>query len=163
MMPSRRSLKGPNSTEGNINQATQRYEYEAYIKDRAGRNIVKPTMLTQDDEASSMKAEQFQITSIDPDSLTGIVVSGTSTNVAKPYLLRRSLVSRDGITYTYSANQAREANDGADTEEQVVVPSYIVGDYIYGARARSTGVIVSGVECSFIDINADGRAWAKQA
>ena len=56
MMPSRRSLKKPNELE-NINP-TQRYEYEQYHRERAGRSIVKPTIIVtgSDEEVKLAKA-----------------------------------------------------------------------------------------------------------
>jgi len=93
----------------------------------------------------------------------GTAFSATTENVAKPYLLRTSITSRNGITYSYSSAFARTATQGASTESQVIVPSFVIGtDEIFVAQVASTGVSVSGTELKLIDINADGRAWAKQ-
>jgi len=43
------------------------------------------------------------------------------------------------------------------------VPSYFTGaDELFAAPVNYTGVIVASKELKLIDINADGRAWAKQ-
>ena len=95
----------------------------------------------------------------------------TAIYVAKPYMLRRvpfDGLTRDGITYTYSTNILREADDGAATENQVVVPNYVTGDELYAVRYPrfGTGVVTEGgspVAVFYLDMNLDGRAWAKQA
>lgn len=81
--------------------------------------------------------------------------------VAKPYLLR-NLAAWNGMTYTYSDSQTREADDGADTEDQVVVPAYVVDDIIYCQATNFTN-IGDGVttDMKLVDCNLDGRAWAK--
>jgi len=93
----------------------------------------------------------------------GTAFSATTENVAKPYLLRTSITSRSGITYSYSSAVNRTATQGASTESQVIVPSFVAGtDEIFVAQVASTGVLITGTELKLIDINADGRAWAKQ-
>lgn len=91
--------------------------------------------------------------------------------VAKPYLLRRTPfdgLTRDGIEYTYSSASARIADDG-DEENQVIVPSYVAGDVIYALRGIEDGVLLTvqsgddaGADLNWIDMNLDGREWAKQ-
>lgn len=94
-------------------------------------------------------------------------------NVAKPYLLRRTPFdgeTRKSITYTYSSNYQRTADDGVDTESQIIVPSYTAGDIIYAVMgiAGSTSVWqdTSSAEPGrnkifWVDLNVDGRCWAK--
>jgi len=123
------------------------------------------------------RVQQFKIVSIDYDFLTCNEwfggVKGTrgklQIKVAKPYLLRKTpFVSpepdRSGIEYTYSGTQARTADNG-DTEDQVVVPSYVVGDIIYACSpiVNGTGVLNGKITLDWIDCNFDGRAWAKVA
>lgn len=94
-------------------------------------------------------------------------IYGSDINVAKPYLLRRTPfdgLARNSITYTYSAANVRLADDDTDTETQVIVPSYVVGDTVYGVSVQpDAGVVVDGAALRFIDLNLDGRAWAKQS
>ncbi len=95
-----------------------------------------------------------------------------SVYVAKPWELRRTPFdgeSRNGISYTYSSNVAREADDGVDTENQVIVPSYVVGDEIVALRGLDGGtgvtITINGIETpvTLIDLNLGARAWAKEA
>lgn len=121
---------------------------------------------------TGMRVMQMEVTTNASDILTCSMRDGTTAladsviSVAKPYLLRNSIASRGGITYTYSATDTREADDGATTEDQVVVPSYIAGDVIYSLSIviGSTGVTdAEGVAVSWLDLNVDGRAWAKSS
>lgn len=88
--------------------------------------------------------------------------------VAKPWKLQRQpwngrTVNVDGtqITYTYTSVRTRNAAiQGGATENQVIVPAYLAGvDYLHAMSAPVPNL--SGV--SLIDVNVDGRAWAKVA
>ena len=83
--------------------------------------------------------------------------------VAKPYLLRRSLTSWNGITFTYSSNFERTATKGGDTEDQVMVPAYVADDILYIVRPYGGTDTVDpvGQPIVWVDLNVDGRAWAK--
>lgn len=119
----------------------------------------------------------FFVVSVDSDFLVCRIQSdeGTQDNdgdtvfVVKPYLLRNSITSRNGITFTYSATDTRQADDGATTEDQVVVPSYVAGDIIYAVPvdnglASVTAVAADGSTTpEYLDLNVDGRAWAATA
>ena len=109
---------------------------------------------------------QMKVVSVGGDTITcsfydGEFTSSAEISVARPYLLRNSLASRNGIGYTYTGTDARTADDGSDTEDQVVVPAYVAGDIIYAMSIPSGGTSVENAE--WIDINVDGRAWAKAA
>ena len=113
---------------------------------------------------------RFVITSIAEDYLVCREFDGTQQGevdvyIAKPPLLRNSVVARAGITYTYSAVDTRTADDGAATEDQVIVPSYTVDDEIYAMRGinRGSGVFSdpnSTQKIEWLDLNLDARAWA---
>ncbi len=111
---------------------------------------------------------RMRVTSVQGDYLvcqrwTGSAWSATNENVVKPYLLRTSGTSRNGITYVYSNGFTRTATQGASNETQVIVPSYYTsGDEVFAAPVNYTGVVVATNELKLVDINADGRAWAKQ-
>ena len=101
------------------------------------------------------------------------VVGSVDILVALPWLLRRTpfdLVTVAGITYTYSTNIQRLADDGTTTETQVIVPNYqgqdspYDGDIIFAASGiqGGTGVTVSGQPLSLLDLNVGGRAWARK-
>lgn len=112
------------------------------------------------------QAALFRIAAVAGDYLLAVRVLGDSeatqqAKVAKPPLLRNSVTSRAGATYSYSDVDARTATVGSDTEDQVVVPAYRVNDYIF---AMSTPLGGTGVDEAqeWLDINADARAWAKE-
>lgn len=93
----------------------------------------------------------------------------TDVLIAKPFKLRFSItgVVIDGSNISYAsystANQIRTATSVAGSEIQVIVPRYVVSDLIYGITVDHTGVVVGQVgELKVMDLNADGRAWAKK-
>jgi hypothetical protein len=96
--------------------------------------------------------------------------------VAKPYKLRRSpfngtvnYVDEVGrayaVTYNYTHPSRRSASmNGTLVEYQVVIPRYVTPtDKIYIIGGSIT-VDIDGVQrtLDFLDINADGRAWARE-
>jgi hypothetical protein len=124
-------------------------------------------------------AAMFQLVSVHGDyvlaaEFDGVTAGTLSIPVAKPWLLRRTPFdgeSRDGITYTYGGSASREGvdDDTSETETQLVVPSYVVGDVLFAIRTlRGTGVTwspVAGVTdpVLWLDLNIDARAWAKDS
>jgi hypothetical protein len=140
-----------------------------------GRQVAPPPK--QVIPAPTGRPQQFVITGVDGDYVTAHTLrdghEGAQTiYIAKPYLLRRTPfdgLSRSGITYTYSSHVTRQADDGSSTEDQVVVPGYVAGDVIYAVRPiGGTGVTRpdgSGgtYDVTWLDLNCDGRAWAKAA
>jgi hypothetical protein len=85
--------------------------------------------------------------------------------VAKPYLLRRSRATWYGITYTYTTDSERTATKGVDTETQVIVPAYVADDVLYIVRPYGGTDTVDDDDqpIVWLDLNVDGRAWAKEA
>ncbi len=90
--------------------------------------------------------------------------------VARPHRQRRTPWDGQtvgGVEYTYSGNSVRVADDGDITEDQEIVPGFIVddsalNDMILAAHVPGgTGVIVSGSPVMWCDLNLDGRAWAR--
>lgn len=93
--------------------------------------------------------------------------------VARPWLLRVNPeeYSRNGITYTYVPNlpQERIASrivDGVtETQTQVVVQRYRVGDIIYATQAIAGGLDGDWgptLPFEWLDDNRDSRAWMKK-
>lgn len=115
--------------------------------------------------------QRLQIGSISGDSLVCYPFDGASADttapiqVAKPPELRRSVVERDDLTFTYSSDQERVAfNTDAEEENQIVVPLYIAGDVILAANniVGGSGVVGSdNQDLGWIDLNLAARAWAK--
>jgi hypothetical protein len=92
-------------------------------------------------------------------------IIGSTITVCKPQWLMRTPFDGqtiDGITYTYSDHQHRQANNGITTENQVVHPLY-KGNDVYGnpseiyARWSCNGTDAANVW--YIDVNADARTW----
>ena len=101
------------------------------------------------------------------------VQNTTTIFVAKPFQLRNTpfdsktiaYINGQNITYTYGAEasaRAREADDGTDTEDQVMTPDYFIGEEIL-ALYIETGLKADGPTQRIFweDINTCGRFWAK--
>lgn len=85
---------------------------------------------------------------------------GTQFYVAKPPNLRQSFTSHDGLTFSYTDSNTREADDGNDTEDQELVPPYTVGDEIAVIGPVNTGVVIgTDSEATWLDLNVWGRMW----
>lgn len=84
-------------------------------------------------------------------------------NVAKPWKLRHDYTHYAGLTSltTVSASEVT-VTDGTTTETWKMTPSYQAGDVIAYWNIGKTGVMVSSVELTLVDVNLDGRAWAVQ-
>ena len=117
-----------------------------------------------------------------PDSIGAKTWDGAKlgteiVQIAKPYTLRRTPFNDadwNGITYVFTGNIARRATKAlpvpAITEVQVIVPAYQAQQTIYAARLIIGGTGVSyhddaGVvhNTEWLDLNVDGRQWAKKA
>jgi hypothetical protein len=85
--------------------------------------------------------------------------------IAKPWLLRRTPfdgLARNGITYTYLTDVRRFANDGVESEYQVVVPSWVSGDVISARRGYVANVVDAAGLAIFWLADCD-RAWAQES
>lgn len=143
--------------------------------------VEPPRQVVRTRQTQQVQVRQFRVVAVYGDFVTCARLDGTYENeaedddqtyVAKPYLLRRTPFdgySRNDISYAYTDDVTRTATDADDnTETQVVVPSYVFGDIIYAVTNVDGG---TGVEVDtgkerltpeWLDINADGRAWAKE-
>jgi len=114
--------------------------------------------------------QQFAVRSVQDDYLIcqawdGGFLSGIDVQVAKPFLLKNSFFDGqtvDGVSYTYLDVNTREATDGTTTETQLVTPSYFLDATIYAVKDVIGGVDLNGSGIEWLDLNVDGRAWAKQ-
>lgn len=141
--------------------------------------VEPPKQIVRQGQETAADVRQFRIVAVNGDYVTAARLQGTYENeadtddqtyIAKPYLLRRTPfdgASRNSIDYTYTDNVTRTATDAdSNTETQVVVPSYVVGDIIYATRAIDGGtgvelVTTQGrIAVEWLDLNVDGRAWA---
>ena len=108
------------------------------------------------------------------DTWTAQLDSGELVQVAKPWTLRKTpfhnqtitYTDEDGATYTalfvFSSTSNRKRtvtiNGGEVIEIQVIIPRPNFNtDYIWIAPCNETGV----QEADYIDLNVDGRSWAK--
>jgi hypothetical protein len=94
----------------------------------------------------------------------GVTPGGIDIYIAKSSKIRFSIASEviDGNTVTYSsystANQTRHADDGTNSEDQIINPRFLTGDIIYAITAP-TFVTVSSAALTLLDMNIDGREW----
>ena len=96
----------------------------------------------------------------------GTTEGGGDVAIAKPHKLRNSVTSAtiDGVavTYTYGGTfVTRTATIATIDEDQVIVPRYLVNDLIFAVDS-SGGTAITGTLQNKIDLNVDGRAWAKK-
>ena len=118
---------------------------------------------------AQLSVRQFKFRSMGANTITcrewnGIAEGTVDILVAKPYLLRQSIASRDGVAYTYVSSVERTASkSGFPNETQVVSPKYFVGDIIYAATNVKGGLTIANTTVVWIDQNYDGRAWRKKA
>ena len=124
--------------------------------------------------AIGLRVARFQIASNAGDYLTAYRVLADDTlatevtYLAKPPQLRNSVAALGSATYTYSATDTRTATVGGDTESQVVVPAWTIGEEIRAEAGilGGTGVTVTlaGIATALQwEARTAGRAWAKVA
>lgn len=94
-----------------------------------------------------------------------------NVRIALPFLLRRTPFdggSRAGISYTYTNNFTRSANDGSGAVEEIIVPSFEVGDVIFATevyphtRVREDATDGNSQWLTLLMEN-DGRMWSRDA
>ena len=101
------------------------------------------------------------------EAFDGTSASGSAVLIAKSYMLRKTPfhnLSRAGVSYVYTDPVTRTATLNQDVETQVIVPDYRAFDVIFACRNMlgGSGVTVSDSKVLWVDMNFDGRAWAKQ-
>jgi hypothetical protein len=121
-------------------------------------------------QSSALQTTRYRVKSVGDDYLVcnqwdGTTAGTADIKIAKPFRLRKTpfhgktITYDDGVsvTYAYSSNFNRNATSGSETENQIIIPEYNTGfDEIWAIDAE-TGVD----ECNQIDMNCDGRSWAK--
>lgn len=93
----------------------------------------------------------------------------TNIKIAMPFLLRRTPFdagSRAGISYTYTNNFTRSADDGGGPVEEIIVPSFEVGDVIFAHNAFPhtrvhTDASDPGSPWITLQMENDGRMWSR--
>jgi len=143
-------------------------------------SVQLPEQVTSPGVQTFTQMRQFRIVSIKGDYLFAEPFNGVSTEgglikIAKPFLLRRTpfdgTVGRNGFTFVYTTDTERVSTKTSDstTEIQVIVPSYVVKDVIFCIKNIDGGTGVTAVVANepsvpviWIDMNLDGRFWAKK-
>jgi len=140
---------------------------------RRNTGIDGPSTVSRGLVADNLKKpfRQVKIKGILDDHLSCVEFDGTNDgdpiNIAKPYQLRRSLLTHNDVTFVHSSATQRTASAaGEDDETQVIVPAYVIDDIIIafqnilgGTNAKD----LDGKPFRWMDLNIDARAWAKQA
>jgi hypothetical protein len=96
-------------------------------------------------------------------------------DVAKPWTLQRSRydgqtidypdTGGQSITYTYTADNRRTANDGTNSEAQVITPAYHVGEILLALYVPTgvLGLAGNDLPLHWMDANTAGRQWARES
>lgn len=141
---------------------------------RLSRGVAPPQQVFSGDKRPvPIGVRQFKLVSVQTDYLVCNEWDGTTQGdgeykIALPWMLRQTPFdgqTRNGITYTYASASERTADDGSNTETQVIVPSYVAGDVIYGMKEIRGGTDTedeAGDTVGWLDLNIDARAWARQ-
>lgn len=115
--------------------------------------------------------DQFRFKSMNGDTITCVrwngETEGAQVTIWKPYLLRRTPFDGKSrtlqtertpatltVSYVYASNSKRIATSGEIAETQYITPRYSVDDIIFAMPCPQLGG-------DYIDLNADGRAWAE--
>lgn len=165
------STKGVVEIDSGALSAGQEAKFRAFTKDGVTHYVLATAALD-----SGGGCFRFKLKSVSADYLTcrtwdGATEGGTDVYIAKaPKLRHVGSESIAGTTwnYTYSAESGYEdgkrvASDGTNSEKQVVIPVYIIGDEIFASTPDAgTDVTVGADELTFLDLNVDGRAWARK-
>lgn len=95
---------------------------------------------------------------------------GDTVYIAKPWQLRWEPF--DGQTIAYPSGQSvaynlinhytRLADDGTDTETQIMTPEYFVGEIIDAYRRQTNVLDPAGNNITWSDLNTCGRFWAEE-
>ena len=152
--------------------------------DRRLLEVERRTIPDNSFERKGVAVQRLVVVDADfPDSvLCATQIGGPGVvHVAKPYLLRRTPFDgkrRDGIEFTYTSNTERKATrktppppEGQEepTETQRIIPKYVANDVIAAVtqvldgsdELRTTTGGDERIHTSLVDLNLDGRYWAK--
>jgi hypothetical protein len=124
-------------------------------------------------EGSSTEIKRLRVETVENDTLTCKEWDGTTlgatVEVARVFQHRYTVFHGKTITYddgtqmsfSFSTPTRRTKSNGTETETQEITPEYNVGfDEIYAIKMEG----ITGVDgVSWMDLNLDGRAWAKIA
>lgn len=110
---------------------------------------------------------QCRVTELFSADYVGVKKWDGATESGDQLLVAKSIPSRMpasqmlyGTTYnyTYTSDNMRVSSDGTDSEEQLLLHPFAVGDVIYVDQVDHTGVTVNAVELTRIEKNTE-REW----
>ena len=133
----------------------RRFNETVRILNRRGAGVKPPTQRPVDSKNKAViSARQFKVTTELNNYLDCKVYDGSTRSVnaetfriAKPFKLRGDTATRT-----------------SDSEEQEIVEAYTSGDIIYAIKNIKGGTDVkdsSNDDVEWLDLNVDGRAWAR--
>lgn len=136
-----------------------------YFSGPEGRLAKQRPQAEGDVDLSDAQIFRFQVTAELDDSITGRlisggIISGAVTLIAKPRHLRKGLFDGEevnDIEYTYINDTTRIVlANGARYVEELNTP-YVADDTIVVAQKVGNGTDVAGA--NYLDINSEGRHW----
>ena len=140
------------------------------IADVAAPRQIRATSQPAGSGSGSLSAQWFQIKTIADDYLVcnewdGDEASDEDIYVARPYELRKTPFDGETVNgYAFSYNTLateRTSTGGGDSEDQVIVPEYFVGQIILAIELDDTLVTVSGSAVTWQEFQP-ARQWAKK-
>lgn len=166
-MPTRRT---PRTSRGRVIRA--RFLNDLVDAANEDQGVRAPRETASTASAESVTLRRAEIVSVgvgylycqDPDVGQGDDARRTFY-VAMPPLFRAT--THDGVTYAYTDGNTRTASkDGETDETHVLTPRYVAGDMLTAAAPVEFGSGLVGVPqtedaVALIDLNLDGRQWAK--
>lgn len=130
----------------------------------------------------------FRVKSVSDDYVVGRILDDAATQnegtvdikIAKPNVLRKTpyhgkVITFNGsaLTFSYTNSTTRTVTKNGIPETQIIIPAYTgtgtgyVGEIIVAATGLPTGVRLNAGQSNeeslvWLDLNFDGRMWAKQ-
>ena len=112
--------------------------------------------------------QQVQIQSVQDDYITCSIINGATVYVAKAYALQRTpwdgkafTLGGQSISYYYQNGSNRTATSSSATEQQVVVPDYVIGETVVAWQTSTSYTDPTGSPIVLQDMNCAGRAWSR--
>lgn len=140
-----------------------------------GQALNDPSVLRRDAAPVSKVTRRAKINSSDGDVLLVQFfdngdgsLTGAEFPAAKPYLLRRtpfdgetiSYINGDSITYTYTNDYTRTHDDGTDSADFTVYPTWFVGEVVKLEQVN-TGILYNSSPVVWEVVDTSARQWTE--